>query len=201
MRNTLHERNRKPSVHVLDKVRSTVIYRAKLEGFRDKLLAHRTSMSVIQELIRGESQSERRASILKLDELVESHERQEEKQELHDRAQEEVVKTFEELRPCTENAHRLSTCEVIEQLEDGLIAKGMSPEQVDEQLFPITKALLLQPLSTSSGRDPMIPKPAFRLDVFESASGAKATRGLRESADMDISEFEETGPTTGGREL
>jgi hypothetical protein len=201
MNDMLHECSRKPSVHVADKVRYMVLYKAKLDGFRDKLPEHRASVSVIRELIDGGSQGERRASALKLAEFVENHERQQEKQELYDRAQEEVVKTFEERLPSTKDMRHLSTCEILEQLEDDLVAKGVSPEATEEQLFPITKALLLQPLPKGPYRDPTIPQPAFKLDVFESALSANAAGGLHRSKHKGGSEFKKANSLTRGADL
>jgi hypothetical protein len=166
----LHECKRKPSVHVVDKVRYLVLYKAKLEAFREKLPAHRESISVIQELIDGQSPSERRESTVKLCQMVESHERQQKKEVEYDKAQKEVVKIFEERHSSIENDRQLSTSEMLVHLEEDLVAKGISREQAGLQLFPITKALLLHPLPSTLNRGPTIQKiqtPAFNLDIFE----------------------------------
>jgi hypothetical protein len=178
----LHECKRKPSVHVVDKVRYLILYKAKLDAFREKLSSHRESISVMQELIEDQSPSERRDSTAKLCELLESHERQQRKEDEYERAQKEVVKMFEERHSSAENARQLSTTEMLEQLEDDLLAKGISREQAGQQLFPITKALLLHPLPNTLNRGPamqMTPKPAFKLDIFEGRSSSQETEFAR----------------------
>lgn len=189
----LHECKRRPSVHVVDKVRYLVLYKAKLEAFRDKLPAHRTSISVMQELIEDQTPSGRRASTVKLCELIESQEQQQKREEEYDRAQKEVVRIFEERHSSTENGRQLSTSEMLEQLEDDLVAKGIPREQAGQQLSPITKALLLHPLPTSLNRGPLSPTtqtPAFKLDVFGSKPYDASLAGLRESETKDNSELD-----------
>jgi hypothetical protein len=196
MKEMLHECTRKPSVHVVDKVRYLVLYKAKLDGFREKLPAHRESISVIQELIEGQSQSERRASTVKLSQLLANQERQQKKQDEYDRIQREVVKIFEERLPSTENAQHLSSREILEQLEDDLVAKGVSRGKAEEQLFPMTKALLLNPLPINPNRGPAMEKPSFKLDVFESASHTTTTCDLRRSKSKGNSEYNKANTAT-----
>jgi hypothetical protein len=189
----LHECKRRPSVHVVDKVRYLVLYKAQLEAFREKLPAHRASISVMQELIEDQTPSERRASTVKLCELIESHEQQQKIEEEYDRAQKEVVRIFEERHSSTENGRQLSTSEMLEQLEDDLVAKGVPRKQAGHQLSPITKALLLHPLPTSLNRGPLSPitqRPAFKLDVFESSPCDASLAGLHENETKDNSELD-----------
>jgi len=166
-------------------VRYLILYKAKLDAFREKLPAHRESISVMQELIREQSPAERRKSTAKLCQLVESHERQQEKEDEYDRAQKEVVKMFEERHSSTGNDRHASTTEILEGLEDDLLAKGMSREKAGLQLFPITKALLLHPLPNKLNLCPSIQKtqkPDFKLDIFQDNSWLHITDDTISSA-------------------
>jgi hypothetical protein len=189
----LRECKRRPSVHVVDKVRYLVLYKAKLEAFRDKLPAHRMSISVMQELIEDQTLSERRASTVKLCGLIESQELQQKREEEYDEAQKEVVRIFEERHSSIEDGRQLSTSEMLEQLEDDLVAKGIPREQAGQQLFPITKALLLHPLPASLNRGLLSPTteiPAFKLDVFESKMHGASLASLHGSESRDNSELD-----------
>jgi hypothetical protein len=170
MNQVLHECKRRPSVHVVDKVRYMILYKAKLEAFRRKLPAHRDSICVIQELIDAQSQSERRASTVKLCELVENQERQQMKDEEFDKAQKEVMKMFERRHSSVERDRQLSATEMLECLEDDLVAKGVSREQAGQQLLPLTKALNLHPFPTVISQPTEVQRPMFKLDVFECPS-------------------------------
>jgi glutamine synthetase adenylyltransferase len=163
----LHECKRKPSMHVVDKVRYMILYKAKLEAFREKLPTHRESICVMQELIESQSPSERRASTVKLCELVENQERQQIKDEEYDRAQKEVVKIFERRHSSIEKDRHLSATEMLQQLEDDLVAKGVSREQAGKQLLPLTNVLKLHPFPTALGQPAEVQRPTFKLDVFE----------------------------------
>lgn len=188
VRETLHHCTRKQSVHVADKVRYLVLYKAKLEGFRDKLSAHRESISTIQELIEHQSQSDRRASTVKLCQILESHEREQKQQDEYNRAQKEVVEMFEERLPSTGNGRHLSTREMLEELEEDMIGKGLTQEKVQERLFPITKALLLQPLPTKPSPTTTQLHP-FNLHIFEPKSHT-VTENLYRSRSKDRSGYE-----------
>jgi len=194
----LHDYHRKPSVHVVDKVRYLVLYKAKLDGFRDKLPAHRESICVIQELIQGQSPRERRESTVKLCGLIEEHEKQAELQDEYDRAQREVVKMFEERLPPCKNTRHPSSSEMLKQLEEDLVAKGVPREKAHELLFPITKALLLQPLVLSSSQKPREPKPTFKLDVFETVSHTTTAGDLHRCTSKETSENEKESILTNG---
>jgi hypothetical protein len=174
MNQVLHECKRRPSVHVVDKVRYMILYKAKLEAFRRKLPAHRDSICVIQELINVQSQSERRASTVKLCELVENQERQQMKDEEYDRAQKEVMKMFERRHSSVGKDRQLSATEMLECLEDDLVAKGVPRGQAGQQLLPLTKALNLHPFSTVLSQPTEVQRPTFKLDVFECTSKSGA---------------------------
>jgi hypothetical protein len=184
----LHECKRKPSVHVVDKVRYMILYKAKLDAFREKLPAHRESICVMKELLENQTPSERRASTVKLCELVDSREEQQRREEEYDRAQKEVVKMFEKRHSSVDKDRHLSTSEILEQLEDDLVAKGIAREQAGQQLLPLTKALRLQPFPTSLNQPPDLQRPIFKLDVFEckSESGADS----QDSANGDITDLD-----------
>ena len=186
----LRECKRKPSVHVVEKVRYLVLYKAKLEALREKLPTHRESICVMQELIGSQTPSERRTSTVKLCKLYEFQERNYEKREENDKAQEEVVRMFEERHASIANGRHLSNTEMLEQLEDDLMAKGVSRDQAGQQLFPITKALLTNPLPTTLNRGPIsstMQKPAFNLDIFETAlQNSKNSHGKKiDGSDLD----------------
>jgi hypothetical protein len=144
-----------------------------LETFRQKLPEHRASIAVIQELIDDESPSERRASTVKLAEIAENHEKQQKQDNEYHKAQEEVIKMFEELLPSTEESRHMSTQEMLEQLEDDLVRRGSTREQAGEKLFPITKALLIHPIPTRPNLA-TTRLPAFKLDIFDPASRTTA---------------------------
>lgn len=174
MRDLMNEHNRRQSVHVLDQVRYMTLYGAKLDGFRDKLAAHRTSISVIGDLIEDQSPAERRNSIMKLDALVEEHERRREVEQVFDQIQEEESQSLEQDSPDVEVARHLSNGDIMEQLEDNQKTKGVPPQQADEQLFPITpispisRTLTPQPYLLGTIPVSLMPMPAFKLDVFSS---------------------------------
>lgn len=176
----LHECKRKPSVHVVDKVRYMILYKAKLEAFREKLPAHRESICVMKELLENQTLSERRASTVKLCALVENREGQQKREEEYDRAQKEVMKMFEKRHSSVEKARQLSTSEMLEQLEDDLVANGVSREQAGQQLLPLTKVLKLQPFPTGLNQISDSQRPAFKLDVFGRSSGADGQQGKSE---------------------
>jgi hypothetical protein len=188
MNQILHECKRKPSVHVVDKVRYLVLYKAKLEAFREKLPAHRESICVMQELIESQSLSERRASTVKLCELVENQERRQMKDEEYDRAQREVVKMFERRHSTIEKDRQLRTSEMLVQLEDDLVAKGISREEAGQQLLPLTNVLKLHPLPTALSQPNEIQRPAFKLDVFKRA--CRSGDSSQESNTEEISELD-----------
>jgi hypothetical protein len=182
----LHECKRKPSVHVVDKVRYMILYKARLEAFREKLPAHRESICVMKELLENQTPSERRASTVKLCELVESREGQQRQEAEYEHAQKEVVKMFEKRHSAIETDEHLTTIDMLERLEDDLVANGSSREEAGQQLLPLTKALNLQPFPTSIIQPPDIQRPTFNLDVFERRSGPIS----HESIDEDIAEVD-----------
>jgi hypothetical protein len=189
MSQLLQECKRKPSVHVVDKVRYMLLYKAKLEAFREKLPAHRESICAMQELIDCQTPSERRASTVKLRGLVENQEKQQaEDDDEYDRAQKEVVKMFEKRHSSVETGQQLSTSEMLEQLEDDLVAKGVSREEAGQQLLPLTKVLKLQPFTAPLGQIPEIQRPTFKLDVFECA--CKPATASNQDGDEDRSEVD-----------
>lgn len=167
-----------------DKVRYLVLYKAKLEAFRQKLPEHRASIAVIQELIEGESPNERRVSTFKLAEIAENHEKQQKHDGEYHKAQEEVVKMFEDLLPSTEESRHMSTQEMLEQLEDDLVRGGSTREQAGEKLFPITKALLIHPMPTRRNLA-TTRLPSFKLDIFDPASHVYAGKGADGSGSRD----------------
>ncbi|CZR55249.1 uncharacterized protein PAC_05136 [Phialocephala subalpina] len=85
--------NRKTSVHVLDQARYLMLYKAKLQGFGDKIPGHRESICLMRELIEEENHEERRKSIVRLESICEEQKR---RGESFERAQVEMLRIWEE---------------------------------------------------------------------------------------------------------
>ncbi|KAK0099701.1 hypothetical protein ONS95_013406 [Cadophora gregata] len=160
---------RKPSIHVVDQVRYLVLYKAKLDGFREKLPAHRASISAMQELIDSQSPRERRESIVKLEGIVEEQEKVRARDVEYEKAQREVVKMFEKRSGVhlSGDSEQLNVGEMLQRLENDLVDKGMERKEAEQALFPITKALLRQPLPPAIERRSSAQKPDFKLDLFD----------------------------------
>lgn len=175
IKDTLHQCSRKPSIHVVDQVRYLVLYKAKLDAFHEKLPAHRASISAMQELIDSESPRQRRESTVRLEGIVEEQEKARGREDRYEKAQEEVVRMFEERfgSHSADDMRNLSMGEMLERLEEDLVAKGMERKAAEEAMFPITKALLRQPLPGSLNRDPSSQKPQFKLDLFDVKEGSE----------------------------
>ena len=171
-------------MHVVDKVRYLVLYRAKLESFRQKLPEHRASITIIQELIKNDSPDQRRASTIKLAEITESHEKEQKQAGEYHKAQDEVVKMFEDLLPSSKNSRQMSTQEILEHLEDRLVLRGSTRKQAGEKLFPITKALLIHPMPTTPNLG-TTRLPAFKLDIFDTTSHTTTGKSADGFADGD----------------
>ena len=178
----LHECKRKPSVHVVDKVRYMILYKAKLEAFREKLPAHRESICVMKELLENQTPSQRRESTVKLYGLIENREGEQREEEEYEMAQKEVVKMFEKRHSSVDTDRHRSTSEMLEQLEEDLVAKGVPREQAGQQLLPLTKVLKLQPFPTSLTQPPEIQRPTFNLDVFQ----CRPSTGVYDGENEDI---------------
>ncbi|KAH9221901.1 hypothetical protein DL95DRAFT_381680 [Leptodontidium sp. 2 PMI_412] len=179
---------RKPSIHVVDQVRYLVLYKAKLDGFRDKLPAHRASISAMQELIDSQSPRERRESTVKLESIVEEQKRDRVRADEYDKAQKEVVRMFEERmgsHPLRDNGE-MDVGLMLKRLEDDLVEKGMERKEAEQALFPITKALLRQPLPPTVERRVSAQKPEFKLDLFDFQEEPECGSGNR----IDAQELE-----------
>lgn len=191
LQETLHACSgpRKPSIHVVDQVRYLVLYKAKLDAFREKLPAHRASISAMQELIDCQSPRERRESTVKLEGLVEEQERDRERSDEYEKAQKEVINLFEERigRRSNEDREQLNFGEMLRRLEDDLVEKGMERKEAEHALFPITKALLRQPLPPAAERRSSAQKPAFKLNLFDVKEKSDYHRGnWNDVARLDI---------------
>ncbi|KAH7321855.1 hypothetical protein BKA65DRAFT_482290 [Rhexocercosporidium sp. MPI-PUGE-AT-0058] len=171
LKDTLHfcSGPRKPSIHVVDQVRYLVLYKAKLDGFRDKLPIHRASICAMQELIDSQSPRERRESTVKLEGIVEEQERDRMRVDEYEKAQKEVVRMFEERMGSlpSEGGRSIDSGLMLKRLEDDLVEKGMERGEAEQTLFPITKALLRQPLPSIVERRPSAQKPDFKLNLFD----------------------------------
>jgi hypothetical protein len=66
---------RKQSMHITDQARFLMLYKAKLDGFRQNIPVHRESICVMRDLIEAESPGGRRQSILRLDQILETIEK------------------------------------------------------------------------------------------------------------------------------
>lgn len=160
---------RKPSIHVVDQVRYLVLYKAKLDAFREKLPVHRASISAMQDLIETQSPRERRKSTARLEGIVKEQKKAREKDDEYEKAQEEVVNLFEERlgRSPNVDGEKLNTGDMLKLLEDDLVEKGMERKEAEQALFPITKVLLRQPFPPAAERHSSLQKPEFKLHLFD----------------------------------
>ncbi len=178
---------RKISVHVVDKVRYLVMYKAKLDGFREKMPAHRESICVIRDLIGEKSHCERKESVIKLDEIIHGHEELKQKVVEYERAYQELMRILE-----GKNEKHMSNVEILEFVKDDLIAKGVSTVIAEEQLLQIKNALLLE--NKPSGT-PTAQMPAFKLDVFEPVSSAAPASDLNPNdPSMSLNQIDDGTP-------
>lgn len=129
---------RKPSLHIVDRVRYHVLYKAKLESFREKMPAHRKSISEMGTLIDAQTHSERRASIARLGSLVEEHEEGRRKEEEVEVGKRELLQILEE--GCS--GEDVSTREALQHLERELVAKGGDEDEVNQRMESIRKAMI-----------------------------------------------------------
>ncbi|PVH81599.1 hypothetical protein DL98DRAFT_514493 [Cadophora sp. DSE1049] len=135
----------------------------------------------MQELIDSQSPRERRQSTVKLEGIVEEQEKARERDDEYEKAQKEVVKLFEERIGGHSNndCEHLNVGEMLRRLEDDLVEKGMERKEADQALFPITKALLRQPLPPAVERRSSTQKPEFKLDLFDVKEETDYDRGNR----------------------
>ena len=143
MKQMLHEckTRRKPSLHIVDRVRYHVLYKAKLDSFRQKVPAHRKSISEMGVLLDAQTHSERRESIARLGSLAEE-------QEVGRREEDEAEEGTRELlhllgQSVGHEEDAVSMDEVLQPLERELAARGGNEEEVNEQLKPIRHAMKL----------------------------------------------------------
>ncbi|KAL2068304.1 hypothetical protein VTL71DRAFT_16402 [Oculimacula yallundae] len=171
LRATLHACSgpRKPSIHVVDQVRHLVLYKAKLEGFQEKLPIHRASITAIQDLIDSQTLNERRESMVKLDGILAEQERGRTRTDDYEKRQSVVMKLFEESmgKRSISSDVRLDTGQLLESLEDDLMEEGLERIDAERALFPITKALLRQPFPSTVQNRSSLPPLGFKLDLFE----------------------------------
>ena len=182
----LHECTRKPSVHVVDKVRYLVLYKAKFHSFQEKLPVHRESICLIQGMIKDQSPSERRASILKLDELAEIQKRPSEKGDEHDRAQQEAERIFQEHFTGPQNARKLSAHEMLEQFKDHMVIDGTLPGKADAHVSSKPQGARTPSHSCTAPNVSGDASLVFRLDVFE--TGSHSTTTARPGAGSSVDE-------------
>jgi hypothetical protein len=143
MKQVLHECNsrRKPSLHIVDRVRYHVLYKAKMESLREKMQAHRKSISEMGTLIDAQTHSERKASIARLGSFVEEHEEGRRREEEAEGGKRELVKIVEERVSC--GGIGVSPSEVLQGIEEDLMAKGGDEEEVNDQMEQIRTAMML----------------------------------------------------------
>ena len=146
-----------------------MLYKAKLDAFQQKLPVHRASISAIQDLIETQSPSERRESTARLESIAEEQKKARERENKYEKAQEEVVKMFEERVGYSWNGdgEKLNNGDMLKLLEDDLVQKGMERKEAEQALFPITKALLRHPFPPAAERHSSLQKPEFKLDLFD----------------------------------
>jgi hypothetical protein len=151
----LHERNarRKPSLHIVDQVRSHVLYKAKLGGFREKMPVHRKSINEMETLIDAQTHSDRRASIARLGSLVEEHEEGKGRQEEAEKWTNELLERFGERM---QGPDSVSPDEALWHIEWESVKSGGDEEMVGEKMKPIRNALAIHsdPEGREDGRAP-----------------------------------------------
>ena len=137
----LHERNskRKPSLHIVDQVRFHVLYKAKVDAFREKIPAHRTSISEMGTLVDAQTHGERRESIARLGSLAEEQEDGRRKDDEIDEEMRELLRMFSAHVDRSED--RMITNEILESMERELADKGGDQEEVNEQMKPFRTAM------------------------------------------------------------
>lgn len=152
LKETLNQHNeynrRKASVHVLDKARYLMLYKAKLKGFGDKLPGHRESICLMRDLIEEQEPGERRKSIVRLGEICEERRRTEE------RVKGEMLRVLEEEREGSGN-----TGEGGDDLVDIDVEQQEEKEQVSSQEKPVRACGDQTPL--------------FDLDIFDRMAKCK----------------------------
>jgi hypothetical protein len=163
-----HECTRKVSVHVMERVRYLVLYKSKLEAFKNKLPDHRTSIALIHDLMEDSSPTKRWDSILKLEDIAERQKHEQQKQDKLHISQEELFRQFVDLHSVEDGSH-LAAQEMLNQLEGHLIRRGSSNEEAELQLLPFKRALLLnsatsRPILTTTRM------PSFLLNIFNPVS-------------------------------
>ena len=143
MKQLLQERSgkRKPSLHIVDRVRYHVLYKAKLDGFREKMPAHRTSISEMGTLMDAQTHSERRESIARLGSLVEEQEDGRRREDEAEEGQRKLLQIFGER--VGRDGDCESTHEALQHLHRELIAEGADEEAVTEQMKPFRNAMQL----------------------------------------------------------
>lgn len=137
----LHERNnkRKPSLHIVDRVRYHVLYKAKLDSLKEKMPAHRKSISEMCTLMDAQTHSERRESIARLGSLTEEHEEGRRRDEEAEEEKRELLQIFGDRAGRVEDS--MSASEVLQKMERDLVAKGGDEEEVSEKMRPIRNAM------------------------------------------------------------
>jgi hypothetical protein len=143
MKQLLQERNskRKPSLHIVDRVRYHVLYTVKLDSFREKMPAHRTSISEMGNLLDAQTHSERRESIARLGSLVEAQEEGRRKEDEAEVGKRELLQILGER--IGHDGDCESTNEVLQHLQRELVVKGGDEEEVNEQMKPFQNAMKL----------------------------------------------------------
>ena len=134
---------RKPSLHIVDRVRYHVLYKAKLDSFREKIPAHRESLSEMGTLIEAQTHSERRESIVRLGSLVEEQEEKRGREEEDGSCRNELLGLLEEHVEGCEEGSEMS--KMLEGVREDLIARGYEEGSVKKQVGEIRDALMLHP--------------------------------------------------------
>lgn len=165
MKKTLHECNskRKPSLHIVDQVRYHVLYKAKLDALREKLPAHRKSISEMGTLIEAQTHSERRASMVRLGSLVEEQEENQRCGKEDESCRTHLLGLLEEQAVDGENKRDVH--EILSGLRGKLVDKGHDEGRVQEQLSEIKKALMVH--AATIGSDGVKGPEARQLEKFK----------------------------------
>jgi hypothetical protein len=141
MKKVLHECSgkRKPSLHIVERVRYHVLYKAKLDSFKEKMPAHRQSISEMETLIEAKTHGERRASMVRLGSFIDEHEEGRRKDEEDERELKSVLESLEE--NVVSDEEDIDPEDVLQRLSDGLTASGREKRKVDEHMSSVRDAL------------------------------------------------------------
>lgn len=132
---------RKASLHVVEQIRYRLLYKAKFDGFKQKLPAHGESIAEMGTLIGAQTHSERRQSIARLQSFKDEHEEGRRKgKEIENGTIDMLERMDEHLEGQTDG---VDATEALRKVEKDLVAEGEEKKEVDERTRPIWEVVRL----------------------------------------------------------